>query len=185
MYGQEEFLVQEAVDLIIAKAVEPGGGDFNFNTVYCRDTSAAEIVNLCQTLPFMSAKRLVIAKDIDALKAGDLEELLPYLNDPSPSTCLVLISNQERYEKKAGDRPPSRPMAPSPGSFRCSTGRWRPGSRGRRRHAACRWSGTRAQYLWQTIGNDLQKLLNELEKVEIYIKGKKTITYRGHEDGGG
>jgi DNA polymerase-3 subunit delta len=34
-----------------------------------------------------------------------------------------------------------------------------------------------AQYLWQTIGNDLQKIGNELEKVEIYIKEKKSITF--------
>jgi DNA polymerase-3 subunit delta len=33
-----------------------------------------------------------------------------------------------------------------------------------------------AQYLWQTIGNDLQAINNELEKIEIYIKEKKAIT---------
>ena len=34
-----------------------------------------------------------------------------------------------------------------------------------------------AHYLWQTIGNDLQKIGNELKKVEIFIKEKKTITF--------
>ena len=90
-YGEEEFLIQEALDLIINKVVDPGARDFNFNTLYCRDTPASELVNLCQTLPFMSEKRLVLARDFDALKAADLEELAPYLNDPSPSTCLVMV----------------------------------------------------------------------------------------------
>ena len=67
-FGEEEFLIQEAVELIINKVVDPGARDFNFNSLYCRDTPASEIVNLCQTLPFMSEKRLVIAKDIDALQ---------------------------------------------------------------------------------------------------------------------
>ena len=35
-YGEEEFLIQEAVDLIISNAVDPGARDFNFNTVYCK-----------------------------------------------------------------------------------------------------------------------------------------------------
>jgi DNA polymerase-3 subunit delta len=34
-----------------------------------------------------------------------------------------------------------------------------------------------SQYLWQVVGNDLQKIKNELEKVEIYIKEKKSITF--------
>src|SRR5450759_4745591 len=100
-FGEEEFLIQEAVDLVINKIVDPGARDFNFNTLYCRDTSASELVNLCRTLPFMSAKRLVIAKEIDAFKSADLEELLPYLIDPSPSTCLVMLSSQGKYDKKS------------------------------------------------------------------------------------
>jgi DNA polymerase-3 subunit delta len=34
-----------------------------------------------------------------------------------------------------------------------------------------------AQYLWQTIGNDLQKISNELEKIEIYMREKKAVTF--------
>ncbi len=34
-----------------------------------------------------------------------------------------------------------------------------------------------AQFLWQTLGNDLQKIVNELEKVAIYKKDKKNVTF--------
>ncbi len=34
-----------------------------------------------------------------------------------------------------------------------------------------------AQFLWQTLGNDLQKIGNELEKVLISVKEKKAITF--------
>src|SRR5512135_33009 len=84
-FGDEEFLIQECVDLIVAKTVDPGSRDFNFNTVYCKGTPGSEIVNLCQSLPFMGGHRLVIAKELEALKAADLEELTSYLRDPSPS----------------------------------------------------------------------------------------------------
>ncbi len=175
-YGEEEYLMQEALNLIIKKVVEPGARDFNFNVLYCRDTPASEIVSLSQTLPFMSEKRLVIAKDFDALKAADLEELLPYLNDPSPSTCLVMFSNQGRYEKK-----PVIAAVEAHGAvtrffplLEREVATWIDG-----------WAKERglsmpldaAQYLCQTVGNDLQKIGNELEKIEIYIKGKKTITF--------
>ncbi len=175
-YGEEEFLMQEALNLIIKKVVEPDAKDFNFNVLYCRDTPASEIVGLSQTLPFMSEKRLVIAKDFDTLKAADLEELLPYLNDPSPSTCLVMFSNQGRYEKK-----PVIAAVEAHGSvtrffplLEREVATWIDGWAKERGLSMPRDA---ALHLCQTVGNDLQKIGNELEKIEIYIKEKKSITF--------
>lgn len=175
-YGEEEFLIQEAVGLIVNSVVDPGARDFNFNTMYGRDSTASELVNLCQTLPFMSEKRLVIVKDIDAYKAGDLEELVRYLKDPSPSTCLVMISHQGKYDKKA---------VVSAVEASGAVTRFFPllereiiswideqvKSRGMsvQRDAA--------QFLFQILGNDLQKIGNELEKIQIFLKGEKNISY--------
>ena len=175
-YGEEEFLIQEVVDLIIKKVVDPGTSDFNFNTVYCRETSAADLVNLCQTLPFMSDHRLVIAKELDAYKAGDLDELVAYLKSPSPSTCLVMVSNQRRFDKKTVLSPVDAQGAVT--VFYPLLDRdivaWIEGwavARG------LRMKRDAAQYVWQTIGNELQKISNELEKAHISIKERKELTF--------
>jgi DNA polymerase-3 subunit delta len=177
-FGEEDFLIQEAVELIVKKVVDPGASDFNFNSLYCRDTPASDIVNLCQTLPFMSEKRLVIAKDVDALKAGDLEELLVYLRDPSPSTCLTMISNEGRYEKKA---------VISAVEAHGAVTRFFPLLDREIVSWIENWARARgfsiqrdaAQYLWQMIGSDLQKIGSELEKIAISVKDRKTL---GFED---
>jgi DNA polymerase-3 subunit delta len=174
-FGEEEFLIQEAVDLVINTVVDPKARDFNFNTLYCKDTSSSALVNLCQTLPFMSEKRLVIAKEIDAFKAADLEELMPYLNDPSPSTCLLMIANQPRYEKKAvtsaveAHGSVTRFYALLDREIVAWIEEW-----ARTRGLSMRRDA--AQFLWQTLGNDLQKIGNELEKILIFLKEKKTVT---------
>ncbi len=175
-FGEEEYLAQEAVALVINKVVDPDCRDFNFNTLYCKDTSASELVNLCQTLPFMSEKRLVIANEIEAFKQADLEELIAYLNDPSPSTCLLMLSNQGRYDKKSViSAVEARGVVTR---FYALLDReivsWIEG-----------WARTRglsiqreaAQFLWQTLGNDLRKIVNELEKVLIFNQEKKVITF--------
>jgi DNA polymerase-3 subunit delta len=176
LFGEEEFLVQEAVDLIISTVVDPGTRDFNFNTVYCKGASGNEIVNLCQTLPFMAERRLVIAKEIEALKTADLDELLAYLQSPSPSTCLVMISNQPKYEKK-----PVIAAVEAAGSvvrFFALLDKDMQGwieSWVRRRGLSIQRDAV--QYVLQTLGNDLQAVNNELEKTVIYVKDRKTITY--------
>ena len=175
-YGEEEFLIQEALDLIIDAVVEPGARDFNFNVLYCRDTSASAIVSLAQTLPFMSERRLVIAKEVDALKAADLEELVPYLNDPAPSTCLVLVANVGRYEKKSvisAVESHGGAIRFYPLLDREIVG-W---IESRARSLGLAIQHDASQYLWQTIGNDLQKIKNELEKVKIHLQDRKTITF--------
>jgi DNA polymerase III subunit delta len=174
-FGEEEFLIQEAVDLIVKRVVDPGTRDFNFNVLHCRDMPASEIVALAQTLPFMSEKRLVIVKGIDEFKAADIEEITPYLRDPSPSTCLVMVSNQERYDKKpviiaVEARGVVTRFFPLLDREIIS---WIEGwARGR----GLSLQRDAAQYLWQAVGNDLRKIKNELEKVEIYLKERKTIT---------
>ncbi len=175
-YGEEEFLIQEALDLIIKETIDPAARDFNFNIFYCRDTPASEMISIAQTLPLLSEKRLVIAKDIDAYKAADIDEIVPYLQDPSPSTCLVMVSNQAKYDKKAVTSAVDAHGAVArfyPLLDRELTG-WIEG-----------WCRTRnlsiqrdaAQYLCQILGNDLRKIANELQKVEIFIKERKGITY--------
>jgi len=176
LFGEEPFLVQEALDLIVSKVVDPASRDFTYDTVYCKETSGNEIVNLAQTIPFLAQRRLIVAKEIDALKAADLDELIAYFQSPSPSTCLVLISNQSKFEKKAFIAAVEaigavvRFYAILDRDMASWIENW------------CRERGLSIQrdavlYVWQTLGNDLQTIANELEKTIISIKERKKITY--------
>lgn len=175
LYGDEEFLIQEALDLVTEAVVDAGARDFNFNTFYCRDVSAVELVNLCQTLPFMAEKRLVIAKEFDTLKAADLDQITPYLNDPSPSTCLVMVSNQGKYEKKA-----VLSAVEAHGAvvrvYPLLEREIAPWIEQRAKSRGLAMQRDAAQFLWQVVGNDLQKISSELQKVEISLKDGKTVT---------
>lgn len=175
LFGDETFLLQEVVDLLTNAVVDPGTRDFNLATVYCRTTPPAEIVNLCQTLPFMAERRLVIAKEIEALKAADLEGLVGYLRDPSPGTCLVMIANQAKYEKRQviaaveAQGVATRFYALLDRDMPSWIENW-----ARSRGLAIQRDAV--QYVWQAIGNDLQALSNELLKTVVSLKDRKTIT---------
>ncbi len=175
-YGEEEFLIREAVELIAQKVVDPATRDFNLSTIYCREASASDIIGIAQTLPFMATKRLIIARDIDAFKSADLEALIPYLRDPSPNTCLVMLSSQRRYDKKTVISAVEEGGGAVVAFYALKESdvfEWIIG-----------WADTRGikiaseavHFIVQIVGNDLQKIKSELEKVEIYMKGRKAVT---------
>jgi len=175
-FGEEPFLVREALDLIVSKVVDPASREFTYDTVYGKGTSGQDIVNLAQTLPFMAPKRLVVVKEIEALKAADFDELLGYLQSPSPSTCLVLISNQSKFDKKAFIAAVEAIGAVV--RFYTVLEREMAGWI----ENWCRQQGLSIQrdaanYVWQTLGNDLQAAQNELQKTVIYMKERKHITF--------
>lgn len=184
LHGDERFLVQEAIDSLVNAIVDPGSRDFNFNSVYCRDTSAEELVSLAQTLPLMAEKRLVIAKELEAYKVADTEVLVEYLKDPSPSTCLVLVSNQGKYDKKAVlsavdlHGASIRFYALLEREIVAWIVHW-----GRSRGIAVKQDA--ALYLTQKIGADLQSMQNELEKIAIFLNGRNAMSYDDIRAAGG
>jgi DNA polymerase-3 subunit delta len=175
-FGEEEFLMQEALDLIRERIVDPASRDFNSDTIYGKGSSGDEIVGLCQTLPFMTERRLVVVKEVDALKAADLDELQAYLQDPAPSTCLVMIASDPRYDRRSFI---------AAVEARGAVTRFYPllereiASWIEKRVIALGLAIERdaVQYVWQTIGNDLQSLSSEIEKSVIFVKDRKNITY--------
>ena len=54
------------------------------------DVGIDAVVDACQTPPFLTARRIVVLRDVGRFKTDDVEPLLAYLADPLPTTVLVL-----------------------------------------------------------------------------------------------
>jgi DNA polymerase-3 subunit delta len=96
LHGAERFLVDRCL-AAIRKAVlgsASGGASFNHDVFELKETPLSTVVSTARTMPMMAKRRLVVAKGIDEVKAPDLEPLLPYVADPNPSTCLVLVGDK-------------------------------------------------------------------------------------------
>lgn len=90
--GEEEFLKREALQVLYGKLVAEGQKDFNYALLYGKEVSAGFLIDQCQALPFLSDRRLVVVQEIE--KFQDKAKLLSYLEQPNPSTCLVLVAGK-------------------------------------------------------------------------------------------
>jgi len=63
-HGEDEFTRSEALATLKAQATEGGLGEINVTWLDGRRVSFSELANACNTLPFLTANRLVIVEDL-------------------------------------------------------------------------------------------------------------------------
>lgn len=94
LYGEETFLIEEALQRIETLAVDPASRDFNLCRFDGKETSAPALLDTLQSYPFLGDRKLVVVKDFDTVPAAVLEQLEPYVADPLPCTVLVLVAGK-------------------------------------------------------------------------------------------
>jgi DNA polymerase-3 subunit delta len=102
LYGSEGVLKEETARAIVDRALEPHERDFNFDTRSAQGLEPEELHSLVNTLPMMATRRVVLIRDIEALrkKTGPREVLLQYLANPSRDTLLLLVEGSPNPEKQ-------------------------------------------------------------------------------------
>ncbi|MFZ2948046.1 MAG: DNA polymerase III subunit delta, partial [Desulfuromonadaceae bacterium] len=174
LYGEEQFLVERAVGLLLDRAIDPSLKDFNFNVYYGNESKGVDIVDAAQTLPMFAERRAVLVKRAEQLKAEALDAMLPYIKNPSSGTCLlltgtkidqrkkfflefkkhgVLVEYKRFYDNKLSGFIQSEAVV-----------------QGKPIEAAA------AELLAALIGNNLQELSSQIEKLAVYAGTKPRIT---------
>ena len=101
--GEEEFFLDKLQDAAQSLIPEEHR-DFNFDLIYARDKSPEQVLGIVRSFPMMAEKRLVIVRDFLSLNVtsynqtgsgGGLDDLLPYFENPNPSTLLVLFDSKK------------------------------------------------------------------------------------------
>ncbi|MCX8008006.1 MAG: DNA polymerase III subunit delta [Coriobacteriia bacterium] len=94
IHGKDGYLLDAAVRRLKAmfEAVDPAGMDIDvFDAKEC---AVEEVVAAANTLPFVSPRRLVVVKNLDAIPASEHPPLVAYVEAPAAHTCLVLVSTR-------------------------------------------------------------------------------------------
>jgi DNA polymerase-3 subunit delta len=99
-YGDETFLIEEALHELIDFALGDSLRDFNLNTFYAADADASEIRDAIETLPMMAATRVVVLKEAQDFKDKEWEQLMPIIENPVESTTLICLANKLDKRKK-------------------------------------------------------------------------------------
>ncbi len=100
LYGDETFLIEEALAKIETRALGDGLKDFNLNTYYGGEVKPEQLRDAVETLPMMSQVRVVIVKDAHELSDKDWEALSPLIDEPVTSTAFICVASKVDKRKK-------------------------------------------------------------------------------------
>lgn len=90
--GEEEFLIQDALERLVRAVVDPATKDFNHTVLDGESSSAETILTAVESLPAFAERRLVTLKNAEQIPAAEANRLVAYLKNPSPTTCLVCVA---------------------------------------------------------------------------------------------
>lgn len=103
LMGEEPFFMDKITDLLIENVLEESEKDFNQIILYGADTDAVSIINAARRFPMMSKYQLIVVREAQLIR--DIEVLSSYAKNPLMSTILVInykYKNLDRRKTLAG-----------------------------------------------------------------------------------
>lgn len=106
LIGAEDFLLQEAENLIVKAALQGEIDDFNFQSYDLKEAYLGDALEDAQTPSFFGGHKVIIVKSCLFLTAQkeklvqDIEPLFDYLENPSPFTTVVFIAPFEKLDER-------------------------------------------------------------------------------------
>ena len=169
LHGDDDYQKEDAVRLLVDAAVDPATRDFNLETRRAAAVDAEALEALLGTPPMLAERRVVVLRDPAALKKDARQRLDRYLGRPATDLVLVLVAPAGAKADRGLQQ------GAGAGAFEFAplsedrVGRWITHHAGETLGATI--TPDAARLLQGAVGNDLQQLAAELDKLVSYAAG--------------
>ena len=98
LWGDEPYYIDQVTSFITRNVLSEAEQSFNQTILYGKDSEAAQVSDLARRFPMMSSHQVVVLKEAQEMKS--LGDLLPYVEQPQPSTLLVINYKYKKPDKR-------------------------------------------------------------------------------------
>ncbi len=171
--GEEPYFIDKIMDYAEHSILNESEASFNLTVFYGRDTEWPAVVNACRRYPMFAERQVVLLKEGQHMK--DIEKLDSYAAKPLLSTVLVVAykdkkagvsTNLAKLLKKNAEIVQTKKI------YESQLPEW---TKNMVLSKGYQVTPQALQLLVESIGNDLSRLENEVEKVAINYVNTKTI----------
>ena len=160
-------LAERASKHLLKRIFESGEDPFNIDSLHGDDATAADILQIADTLPMMVDRRAIVVKNFDKMGSTEQQAIADYSSDPCQTTTVILLA--EKFGNKAKWQKEMR--------RRCSVVEFR----SLRENDAYRFvrkecdrrqitiSSMAVNHLISAVGTSMAQLERSIEKVDLFI----------------
>ena len=175
LMGDEAFFIDAISDYIQKNVLEEHERDFNQTVVYGKDTSVSDVVGMAKRFPMMAEHQVVIVKEAQDL-SRNIEKLVDYAEAPQHSTILVLCYKYKTLDKRkklAKVIGKTGLLFESKKLYENQVPSWIENTLTTK---GFKIEPKASLMLVEFLGNDLNKINNELKKLEIILNKGSVIS---------
>lgn len=171
IYGEEKYLVRNIKDRLI-KGIVNEGDNMNFSKCSGKDCNAKQVIDLAETMPFLANYRVILLEDTNWFKSAN-EDMTAYVESIPENTVLIFVESEIDKRNKLYKQVKNH-------GYVCECNRMN--------HAELtKWILVRLKkenknitkdnmnYLLEKLGDDMDNITSELDKLMSYTLGKDVI----------
>lgn len=177
-FGEETYLMQQAVEQLRALLVPAGFEEFNYHRLTGKGLTVQELTEAVEAMPMMSQSTFVTVTDMDVFKLDEAQRtaLVSLLEDFPEYCTLVFLYRQLPYKKDGKLKKLTAAVAAHTTEIEFAPqGRQKLQKWVRRRFAAFdkELDDNAIDHLLFTCGSLMDGLVPEINKIAAYAKGKR------------
>lgn len=172
--GDEEYFIDKVVDFAEYHILNENESSFNLSVFYGKDANWADVINACRRYPMFAERQVVLLKEAQQMK--DVEKLISYIENPLSSTVFVISYK----EKKLDARKRFAKIVKEKGEL-ISTKKMYDSKLPEWTQEMLQLKGLTITQkglilLVEHIGNDLTRIVNEVDKLSVNLGTRTNIT---------
>lgn len=172
--GDEDFFIDEITDFATTNILSEGEAAFNLAIFYGKDTEWATLFNACRKYPMFSEKQVVIVKEAQEMRG--IERLEAYVERPLDSTLLFIAYKGKKVDGRTRLAKLLKEKAVFLSTKKMYDSQLPEWTANLVHQKGLSINGKALQLLIDHIGNDLNRLNNEIDKLTLNLGKSKTIT---------
>ena len=167
--GPDSYLAEQALESLLQASLGPDRADA-LSVFRGDETGWARVLEAARTGSLFSTRRAIVVRNAEALK-GDGDDAVAYLADPAPDATLILLAAKPDKRKKPWKDVMAKANVVPADPLKPAAVRTRVREEVRRRRLPL--DDDAVQELIDLVGQDLRRLMGELEKLEAYAEGRQ------------
>ena len=172
--GEEEYYIDKVIDHAEHRILPESEAAFNLTVFYGRDASWPDVINACRRYPMFAERQVVLLKEAQHMR--DIDKLESYIENPLHSTVFVVgykekkIDGRTKFAKVIKEK---GVMITTKKMYDNQLPEW---TQELIQSKGLGISPKGLALLVDHIGNDLNRIENEIDKLSVNLGKRKTIT---------